>query len=698
MTAPARTDVRRALAGPAALAAIALALGLLALHALRPDARGAAAQAGLLLGAALDGAAEVPPVTTAATGEAALVVDPDGTTVRFVVTVARIQGITAAHLHLGAADAVGPPIATLYDASGAEAPGGPFDADHPISGTLTLSPTHVLALVAGDVYVNVHTNDHPAGAIRGQIGPYDAPARAFAIGLGGDQEVPPVATEMTGIATFTLGAGDVPLALGYRVSVSGAAAGAIGAAHLHRGPRGANGPPIHWLYDRTGASGPGGAFDDAHPISGTLVLSPLELLDVLAGGTYVNVHTAAHGGGEIRGQLLTAGTPLPGQELGLLRAAMYGSREVPPVGTNASGEALLALDDDGLTLHYVVRVADIAGITLAHLHAGAPDENGPPIVTLYDATGTTGPGGAFGPGDPLRGTVLLSAQHAALLREGGLYVNVHTAAHAGGEIRGQVAPYAAPALRTALAGDQEVPPVDTTATGHLRVRPSGTGGLAYHLAVTDIVGVSAAHLHRGRRGTNGPVVAPLFDGTGGALAPGSPVTGEISAGALLLVDLYGGNLYANVHTAAHSGGEIRGQLADAPGDPAEATATPTPTPAGSSPTPSATTGTGTATPTPTEGTPGTATPTALPTGETPGAPTATATATTTGGTSRTPTPTATSGTPGSATPTAQATEATPTPGSTEPTPTAGTPGPTPTGAPSLVGGRVYLAIVMKRFR
>lgn len=682
----------------AAAALLALAVAGLALHGLGAAlaAPRTAVQEALLLRAALGGAAEVPPVTTGATGEAVLIVEPDGATVRFALTVDGIQGITAAHLHLGAAGVAGPPIASLYDASGAEAPGGPFDAEHPISGTLALSPTHVLALVAGDVYVNVHTVTHPSGEIRGQVGPYDAAPRTFAIGLGGDQEVPPATTEMTGIATFTLGAGGIPLALDYRLSVTGAASGTIGAAHLHRGGRGVNGPPVHWLYDRTGASGPGGAFDDAHPISGTLVLAPLDLLDLLVGRLYANVHTQAHAGGEIRGQLVTAGTPLPGQELGLHRAILQGHHEVPPVETNANGRAYLALDDDGLSLHYVVRVADIDGITLAHLHAGAPDENGPPVITLFDATGATGPGGAFGPGSPLRGTVLLSLQNAALLRAGGLYLNVHTTAHAGGEIRGQILPFAAGPLETGLSGAEEVPPVETAASGHLRVRPAGIAGrMAYHLSVTDIVSVTAAHLHRGPRGTNGPVVAGLFAGSGGAaLAPGSPATGEFEAGALLLVDLYGGNLYANVHTAAHSGGEIRGQLAAEPEPPVAAT--PTPTPAGPT-----TTGTpDTATPTPDDGTPATPTPTPTPLGPTPtpGAETPTATEDTPAPATETPTPM--DGTPGTPTPTAQATEPTPTaatPGASG-TPSTGLPTTTPTRPAPSVGGRVYLSIALKLFR
>jgi len=688
---------RRAVAGAvlAILTGTALA-GLLALVERHP-ASGSPAQEAILLSATLLGSAEVPPVTTAASGEAVLVLDPDGETLRYVVTVKDIQNITAAHLHLAAEGVNGPPFAFLFDATGTNGPDGPFDSDHPISGTLMLSSTHALALMAGGVYVNVHTATQADGQIRGQVGPYDAPERTFTIGLGGDQEVPPVASELTGIATFTLGAGDDSLALGYALHVAGAVSGTIGAAHLHRGERGENGAPFAFLYDATGANGPDGPFDDAHPISGMLALTPEQLLLVLSGSTYANVHTTAHAAGEIRGQLETRGTPLPGQELGLFRAAMTGAQEVPPVTTSASGEAVMAFDDDGVSVHYVVSVAAIANITAAHLHTGVAGVSGPPIVTLYDVTGVGGPGGPFGPGIPLRGTVTLSMAQAAMFRAGGLYLNVHTTEHAAGEIRGQVLLHAAGALTTTLSGAEEVPPVETAATGHLRIGPSGTEGmLSYRLAVTDIVSVTASHLHRGRRGTNGPVAVWLFDPSGiqapgGVLAPGDPITGEVAVSALLLVDLYGGNLYANVHTAAHIAGEIRGQVAGGAEVPEQPTATPTPT---------ATATVGTPTGTETAGTPGTPTPTEMP--GTPGTPTETATPGT-----PTPTETETPGTPGTPpTPTATSeslvTPTDGTPGTATATGTAGTPGtPMPSATPTGgvgVTARIYLSFLIRSNR
>src|ERR1700691_4745499 len=41
----------------------------------------------------------------------------------------------------------------------------------PIKGSATLTPDQAQEFLAGDLYINVHTKDHPAGAIRGQVVP-----------------------------------------------------------------------------------------------------------------------------------------------------------------------------------------------------------------------------------------------------------------------------------------------------------------------------------------------------------------------------------------------------------------------------------------------------------------------------------------------------------------------------------------------
>ena len=132
-----------------------------------------------------------------------------------------------------------------------------------------------------------------------------------------------------------------------------------------------------------------------------------------------------------------------------------------------------------------------------------------------------------------------------------------------------------------LTGSKEVPPVDTDATGRVRLTAnSQQDELVYQLSVSNLNGIATgAHIHRGSTGTSGPVVANL--NIGGAFASASAGDGSASAstssgGTITSADLKGplagkqvselikliedGKAYVNVHTRQHPNGEIRGQL------------------------------------------------------------------------------------------------------------------------------------------
>ena len=137
-----------------------------------------------------------------------------------------------------------------------------------------------------------------------------------------------------------------------------------------------------------------------------------------------------------------------------------------------------------------------------------------------------------------------------------------------------------------LAGDQEVPPVQTGASGVFTLTvtmpaagstTSGSGlpsGLkvTYKLDVTDISDATAAHIHLAAAGQNGDVIYPLFGGpekTGafsGTLAEGTideaNLTGPFAGKTLndVVAAVLSGQTYVNVHTVTNKGGEIRGQI------------------------------------------------------------------------------------------------------------------------------------------
>jgi hypothetical protein len=131
--------------------------------------------------AALRGAAEVPPVQTAATGMAGFRVTPNQNGIAFQVLLGRINNVSMIHIHQGAAGTNGPVVAWLYPAgpppvvipgefNGVIAEGMLTSAN--LVGPLQGQPLSALIteIRAGNTYVNVHTQQNPAGEIRGQIG------------------------------------------------------------------------------------------------------------------------------------------------------------------------------------------------------------------------------------------------------------------------------------------------------------------------------------------------------------------------------------------------------------------------------------------------------------------------------------------------------------------------------------------------
>ena len=107
---------------------------------------------------------------------------------------------------------------------------------------------------------------------------------------------------------------------------------------------------------------------------------------------------------------------------------LSGAEEVPPVSASGSGSGSFTIGNDG-AVSGSVTTSGVQG-TMAHIHQAGKGQNGPVIVPLTKNGDTyTAPAGAK----------LNDAQMQAF-RAGNLYVNVHTAANKGGEVRGQLQP------------------------------------------------------------------------------------------------------------------------------------------------------------------------------------------------------------------------------------------------------------------
>ncbi|WP_369901822.1 CHRD domain-containing protein [Bacillus manliponensis] len=126
--------------------------------------------------ARLKGRHEVPPVQTAAYGVTEFILNYDGTKLYYKLTLKRIKKVKAIHIHFGTEVQNGPVVAFLF---------GPLTAsisvdtgiitgiltNEDLEGPLQGKTIHELIqeMENGNTYVNVHTEKHPQGEVRGQI-------------------------------------------------------------------------------------------------------------------------------------------------------------------------------------------------------------------------------------------------------------------------------------------------------------------------------------------------------------------------------------------------------------------------------------------------------------------------------------------------------------------------------------------------
>ena len=131
------------------------------------------------------------------------------------------------------------------------------------------------------------------------------------------------------------------------------------------------------------------------------------------------------------------------------RTHLSGDNEVPSVETDATGQAIFHLRNNGMELHYKLIVANIKNVSMSHIHVGSADENGPVVAWLYPSTpppelieGRTN--GVLQEGVITKDDLVGQLEGKKLwdlvemMKNGQTYVNVHTHQYPAGEIRGQI--------------------------------------------------------------------------------------------------------------------------------------------------------------------------------------------------------------------------------------------------------------------
>lgn len=127
------------------------------------------------------------------------------------------------------------------------------------------------------------------------------------------------------------------------------------------------------------------------------------------------------------GAVLASTGPASAEEMHF-KADLSAASEVPPTDSSGTGSAVITYDTDTKELGWTIDYSGLTGpATAAHFHGpAAAGENAGVLVpiTVSDS--------------PMEGSATLTDEQAAALMDGKLYVNIHTAANKGGEIRGQV--------------------------------------------------------------------------------------------------------------------------------------------------------------------------------------------------------------------------------------------------------------------
>lgn len=467
----------------------------------------------------LEGRQEVPMVETEQSAMATVTINETDMMVMGEVDLTEVAEVSGAHIHAGEVGTNGPVAFGFSDED--------EDGVWEIEGEDITQEEHE-ALLAGNWYVNVHTDSYPDGELRGQIVTDTQSVHVF--GLSGEQEVPAVQTEAYGQGYLLYDSSNGALTLN-----AWAWDLAATAAHIHHAEAGTNGDVIVGLEESADTEGLWQLPDNT--ILGTDEVSALEMANL-----YVNVHTDANPGGEIRGQILP-------DDYALVLFDLSPGQEVPRVDSSASGlgYATLNTDSGGLRLNAWSMNMDT---NAAHIHQAGIGENGDVVIGLeenMDAEGLW----------QTPENTALDPDTQELLLSGGHYVNMHSDAFPNGEIRGQITPGAWDVLAFALSGAQEVPSVTTEAEGDgYALLNSDSGDLMLVVNTRNLDTASAAHIHAGTAGTNGDVVVGLEqDDTDTWRLPADTALDEAT-----LAEFMDAGHYVNVHTPANPGGEIRGQV------------------------------------------------------------------------------------------------------------------------------------------
>ena len=242
---------------------------------------------------------------------------------------------------------------------------------------------------------------------------------------------------------------------------------------------------------------------------------------------------------------------------------LEGSQEVPSKNTKACGTMDVSYNKTTKVLSYKITWHSLSGNPVgAHIHGESPRGFNAPVKHAFTELIPKTIAGTF--------TNTVVVDEVAIkeddLLKGLYYVNIHTAANPGGEIRGQIEFKKSDIVSKKgllLEGSQEVPVKKTKACGTVDVYYDKTSKvLTYNLTWKSLSGIPfGAHIHgESARGINSPVKYAFTDLIPKETSGNLTNWVRVDEVAIKEAGLLSGQYYFNLHTALNPGGEIRGQI------------------------------------------------------------------------------------------------------------------------------------------
>jgi hypothetical protein len=438
------------------------------------------------------------------------------------------------------------------------------DYDQDLMGGKIMASKNMFALTSAQktalwermLYLNIHTLKHASGELRGQLLPMAN--YYFYADLTGAQENHNVLTPASGKTIIEVKGNQVSLSGSFMNLKDEFDASVAGGSHLHNGLAGTNGGIAVELEASTEMDNLSGVYEVNN---NTWQVSNGLLDSMKAGWHYLNLHTKAFAAGELRGQVMPEANAY-------LFSKISGASEAPAVNSTGMGAAIVAVKSNWLALN-----GSFSGLTAefdptvaggAHIHKGIPGKNGGIWAPLTATTASDKMSGTFEMKD---NEWMLSdgAIDSMLMRFA--YINIHTMAHASGEIRGQILNMAQAYFTTSLLPINQPHQVMSNAMGALKIELNGMqataigsfSGLESKVA-TSIAG--GAHIHKAKNGMSGDVLSLLnLD------LESDMMSGVIMADSnMMMVDedfwmnLENNELYVNLHSENYNAGVLRGQI------------------------------------------------------------------------------------------------------------------------------------------